>query len=226
MGDTVTLAGSLGSGEYVVSGIYQCANDMGINIGMNREGYDRIGEESPAMWCTHYFLASPSLQPEIMQALQDTYGGDVYLHENSWPGLTGILSAMQLLMIILYAMVILFVLVVTLLTAGKLLRAEQKDLRIYRTMGFSVRQLRRSFAQRFGVSALLGSILGITLSAFLTDPLVAVLMRMEGISNFSSRPGILTMLLPAIVVIALFLLFAYLAAGKIGKAPLASLAEE
>lgn len=226
VGDTVTLAGSLGSGEYVVSGIYQCANDMGINIGMNREGYDRIGEESPAMWCTHYFLASPSLQPEIMQVLQDTYGGDVYLHENSWPGLTGILSAMQLLMIILYAMVILFVLVVTLLTAGKLLRAEQKDLRIYRTMGFSVRQLRRSFALRFGVSALLGSILGITLSAFLTDPLVAVLMRMEGISNFSSRPGILTMLLPAIVVIALFLLFAYLAAGKIGKAPLASLAEE
>ena len=52
VGDTVTVAGALGSGEYAVSGIYQCANDMGMNIGMNREGYDLIGEESPAMWCT------------------------------------------------------------------------------------------------------------------------------------------------------------------------------
>ena len=226
VGDTVTLAGTLGSGEYTVSGIYQCANDMGMNIGMNREGYDLIGEESPAMWCTHYFLADPSLQPEIMQALQDTYGGDVYLHENSWPGLAGILSAMQALMIFLYGMVILFVLVVTLLTAGKLLRAEQKDLSIYRTLGFSAGQLRRSFALRFGAVALLGSILGIIFSAFLTDPLVAVLMRMEGISNFSSQPGIFTVLLPGIVVMVLFLLFAYLAAGRIGKASLASLAEE
>ncbi len=226
VGDPVTVAGVLGSREYVVSGIYQCANDMGMNIGMNREGYALIGEESPTMWCTHYFLADPSLQPEIMQALQETYGGDVYLHENSWPGLYGILSAMQLLMIFLYAMVILFVLVVTLLTAGKLLRAEQKDLSIYRTLGFSAGRLRRSFALRFGMIALLGSILGTILSVFLTDPLVAVLMRMEGISNFSSQPRIFTVLLPGIVVIVLFLLFADLAAGKIRKTPLASLPEE
>lgn len=226
VGDTVTLAGSLGSGEYVVSGIYQCANDMGMNIGMNREGYAQIGEDTPQIWCTHYFLEAPELQPVIMQALQDTYGGDVYLHENSWPGLAGILSAMQALMIFLYGMVILFVLVVTLLTAEKLLRAEQKDLSIYRALGFSAGQLRRSFALRFGVIALLGSILGTILSAFLTDPLVAVLMRMEGISNFSSQPGMLTMLLPGIVVIALFFLFAYLAAGRIRKMSPASLAEE
>ncbi len=217
VGDTVTVAGGLGSGDYVVSGIYQCANDMGINIGMNREGYDLIGEEAPAIWCTHYFLADPSLQPEIMQALQESYGGDVYLHENSWPGLYGILSAMQLLIVFLYAMVILFVLVVTLLTAGKLLRAEQRDLGIYRTLGFSAGQLRRSFALRFGVIALAGSILGTILSAFLTDPLVAVLMRMEGISNFSSHPDIFTAVLPGMVVIVLFLLFSYLTAGEIQK---------
>lgn len=226
VGDSIIVAGALGSGEYVVSGIYQCANDMGMNIGMNREGYDRIGEESPSIWCTHYFLADLSLKPEIMQALQDTYGGDVYLHENSWPGLAGILSAMQALMIFLYAMVILFVLVVTLLTAGNLLQAEQRDLSIYRAMGFSSGQLRCSFALRFGMIALLGSTLGTILSAFLTDPLVAMLMRMEGISNFSSQPDIFTAVLPGIVVIVLFLLFAYSAAGKIGKTSLASLAEE
>ena len=47
VGDTVSIAGALGNGEYVVSGIYQCANDMGMNIGMNREGYAQIGEDTP-----------------------------------------------------------------------------------------------------------------------------------------------------------------------------------
>ena len=226
VGDTVTVAGALGSGEYVVSGIYQCANDMGMNIGMNREGYDLIGEESPTMWCTHYFLADPSLQPEIMQALQNTYGGDVYLHENSWPGLFGILSAMELLMIFLYVMIVIFVLVATLLTAEKLLRSERRDLTIYRTLGFSAGRLRRSFALRFGVIALLGSILGTILSAFLTDPLVAMLMRMEGISNFSSQPAIWILLFPGLIVTILFVLFAWLAARKIKKAPLSGLTAE
>lgn len=189
--------------------------DMTANIGMNREGYDLIGEESPAMWYTHFFIENPNLQPVMIQVLEDTYGGDVYLHENSWSGLAGILSAMQLLMIFLYVVVLLFILVVTLLTAGKLIQAGQKDLGIYRTMGFSAGQLRCSFALRFGVTALLGSVLGTILSALLTDPLVAVLMRIKGISDFSSQPGVGTVLLPGVVVILLFTGFAWLAARKI-----------
>ena len=226
IGDTVTLAGSRGSGEYTVSGIYQCANDMGMNVGLSREGYQRIGEETTNMWCTHFFLADPSLQPEVMQALSETYGGDVYLHENSWPGLFGILSAMELLMIFLYVMIVIFVLVATLLTAEKLLRSERRDLTIYRALGFSTGRLRRSFALRFGVIALLGSILGTILSAFLTDPLVAMLMRMEGISNFSSQPAIWILLFPGLIVTILFVLFAWLAARKIKKAPLSGLTAE
>lgn len=215
IGDAITVASSLGSEEYTVTGIYQCANDMGANIGMNREGYDRIGKESPTMWCTHYFLANPELQPQIMQALEDAYGGDVYLHENSWPGLYGILSAMHLMMSFLYGVVAVFVLIVTLLTAGKLLFAEQKDLGIYKTLGFSSAQLRFSFALRFGLVSLAGSLLGIALSAVLTDPLVSLLMRMEGISNFSSRLGTESALLPVAAVVLLFTGFAWLAAGRI-----------
>ena len=77
-----------------------------------------------------------------------------------------------------------------------------------------------------GINGLLGSFLGTIFSAFLTDPLVAVLMRLEGISNFSSRPGIFTILLPGAVVVIWFLLFAYLAAGRIRRTPLTSLMEE
>ena len=226
IGDAITLTGNLGSREFTVSGIYQCANDMGANLGLSREGYNRISAEGENIWCTHYFLEDESLQPEVMKALEDAFGGDVYLHENSWPGLYGILSAMRLLTIFLYVIVLVFVLATTLLTASRLLAAEQKDFGIFKTIGFTGRQLRFSFALRFGIAAFLGSALGTALSAFLTDPLAAALMRMEGISNFSSHPSVSAVLLPGAVVVLAFVLFAYLAAKRINKIPLSVLADE
>lgn len=217
VGDSVTVAGAAGSGTYTVSGIYQCANDMGGNIGLSREGYAAIGAETEHMWCVHYFLEDVSLQPVIMQALEEAYGGDVYLHENSWPGLYGILSAMKLLMFFMYGMIVVFVLVVTILTGSRIVTAEKADLGIYQAIGFSVRRLRRMFALRFAIVAFTGSALGVMLSSLLTDPLVAMLLRKFGISNFASAPGAGALLLPFASVTFLFTAFAWIAAGKMKK---------
>lgn len=54
------MRGDLGRGVYEVSGIYQCANDMGANIGMSREGYLKIGHDEERLWCSHLFLPEPA----------------------------------------------------------------------------------------------------------------------------------------------------------------------
>lgn len=136
------------------------------------------------------------------------------------------LSAMGLLMAFLYTMVAVFVLVATLLTVEKLLRSERRDLAIYRALGFSARRLQVSFALRFCLVGLAGSLLGTALSAVLTDPLVALLLRAEGISNFSSQPGWIVVALPGAVVTGLFSLFALLAAGKLKRIPLSTIASQ
>ncbi len=223
VGDTVSVSAGLGSAEYRVSGIYQCANDMGANVGLSREGYRKIGQETSNMWCIHYFIEDVEAQPRVMEALDAAYGGDVYLHENSWPGLYGILSAMELLMYFMYGTVVILIFVVTALTGGRLLAMEQKDMGIYRSFGFTAMQLRISFALRFGIAALFGAFLGTGCSAFLTDPLVAALLRMFGISNFSSHPALENALLPALVVILSFTVFAWTVAGKIKTGGLVSL---
>lgn len=209
VGDTVTVATGAGSNAVTVSGIYQCANDMGANVGLSREGYAVIGEETAHMWCVHFFLEDVSLQPVIMQALEEAYGGDVYLHENSWPGLYGILSAMKLLMLFMYGMTVIFILIVTILTGSRILAAEKSDLGIYQAIGFPRSRLCRMFALRFGIVAFIGSVLGVVLSSLLTDPLVAVLLRMFGISNFASSPGAFTVLFPLAAVTFLFTAFAW-----------------
>lgn len=135
-------------------------------------------------------------------------------------------SAMGLLMAFLYTMVAVFVLVATLLTVEKLLRSERRDLAIYRALGFPARRLQVSFALRFCLVGFAGSLLGTALSAVLTDPLVALLLRAEGISNFSSQPGWIVVALPGAVVTGLFSLFALLAAGKLKRIPLSTIASQ
>ncbi len=223
VGDTVLVSAGLGSSQYRVSGIYQCANDMGANVGLSREGYQKIGQETGNMWCVHYFIRDVDLQPQVMDALEEAYGGDVYLHENSWPGLYGILSAMELLIYFMYGIVVVMILVITVLTGSKLLVMEQKDMGIYRSFGFTAMRLRLSFTLRFGMVSFLGAAVGLLGSALFTDILVAALLRMFGISNFSSHPAAGNVLLPALVVIGTFTVFAWLVAGKIKTGNLVAL---
>ncbi len=215
IGDTVTVSASGNDGEYRISGIYQCANDMGANLGMSREGYERLGEVRRELWCTHYFLENPEQKMEIMEELENAYGGDIHVHENAWPGLYGILGAMRTLMSVMYAMIALVVLVVVSMTAGRLLSVERRDMGLCRAMGFSAGRLRRSFALRFALVSLTGAALGTLASVILSDPMVAKLMASCGISGFAARPDLGTILLPGIIVTALFTLFAWLSAWSI-----------
>lgn len=226
IGDTLTVSAALGASDYVVSGIYSCANDMGDTIGMSREGYLKIGQDSPALWCYHYFLADPSQKAAVTEALNQTFGGDVHVHENTWPGLFGIISAMRLLVLVQYGMVLLFILAVTAMTGARLLRQEQRDIGIYKALGCTDRMLRLSFALRFAVTAAIGAGLGSLLAAALTDPLVSAVMKLAGISNFASHPSVPELLLPGLVVTALFTAFSYLAARNIRRTDLTILISE
>lgn len=215
VGDFVTIRGNKGSGEFTVSGIYHCANDMGANLGMSREGYLSIGEDDSRLWCYHYFLEDPSQKQAITEALEQTWGGDVQVHENSWPGLFGIISAMHMLIFFLYGVSAAFICVVTGMAGTKILDAEQKDMGIYKSIGCSVKMLRFSFAFRFGIVAAVGAVIGTLAAMGFTDPVVSTVMRLAGISNFASgnTPG--SVLLPGSMVILLFFGFAWLLSGRI-----------
>lgn len=220
IGDTVTVRGDKGSAEYIVSGIYSCANDMGDNFGMNREGYLMIGNDHPNLWCWHYFLADSSQKGASIEALESAYGGDIHVHENTWPGLFGIISAMQALLVLMYALVIVFILIVTVMTGTKILSVEQKDLGIYKAIGFSSASLRLTFSLRFAIVAVLGGLVGTILAAAITDPIVSSVMKLAGISNFESHPNFISVFLPMAVVTVFFAGFGWLSAGKIKKVPL------
>lgn len=226
IGDSVTLKAEAGSAEYTVSGIYQCANDMDANFGMNREGYLKIAQDSKNIWCIHYFFSDVSKKSEIMEGLEGTYGSAVHVHENSWPGLYGILSAMHMILWVMYGIAALFILIVVWLSGSKVIYAEKKDIGIYKMIGFSEQRLRHLFTLRFGGIACIGSMVGTALSVILTDPVISFVMRMCGISNFESHPGLIEVMTPMFIIAGMFILCAYGISAKLKKIDISLLVAE
>lgn len=225
VGDAVQVAGGGRKAEYTVSGIYQCANGMGANIGLTREGYARLGDVSGYIWCHHYLLEDGSARDALMKELQTTVRG-IDVHTNSWSGLSGIVAVMRLLLALLYVASAVFILVAVFLTAGRLLQAETGSMAIYKSLGFPSVKLRLAFALRFLLTVAVGALLGIGLSQLFADRIIGQIFRLFGIGAFSSTFGFLGNLLPPLAVITLFFGFAWLFSHKIKRVSLVKLINE
>lgn len=219
IGDSVSLSVDGREQEFIVSGIYQCANDIGANFGVTKEGFESFQDEEGRgkEYYILYRLQDSSAVEEIIEALQQTYGERITVEGNTWSGTDAIVLTASALMAVMLVITVVFILVTVSMTGSKILYKEQHDLGIYKSLGFLSGRLRLAFALRFGIVAFLGSAAGIILSIYLTDPLADRILRVCGISHFTSHPSLLYMLVPGFVVCALFLVFAYLAAGKVKK---------
>lgn len=219
IGDTVSVAFGGKELDFIVSGIYQCANDMGENFGISKEGFERFREPEveEESYYTYYLFQDTSVTEETAQFLKETYGERIFIDENMWSGVDIIVLALSALMVFMYLVTIVFILITVTLTGSKILYKEQHDLGIYKSLGYSSGKLRLAFSLRFGIVSAAGSVLGILLSAVLTDPLASAMLKMCGISRFASSLTPFRMALPAMIVSALFFLFAWYAAGRVKK---------
>ena len=223
IGDSVTVKHESHSNTYMVTGIYQCANEMGANIAMSREGYAKIGNVNSYIWCRHYILADSSVNGEIMNYLQKMYPVDLAVHTNSWSGLDGIVNTMHLLTAFMYVVVVIFILVVIGLTSSKMLFAEQRDMAVFKSIGFTSLNLRLAFAIRFGIVVAAGAVIGIAFSCILADPVITTLLKLFGISRFESTLGFENGIMIPFIITVLFVVFAYIFSNRVKKVDLTAL---
>lgn len=225
VGDSVQVANGGRRASYTVSGIYQCANGMGTNIGMTREGYARIADVSGYIWCYHYILEDGSVREHLMSTLQEEMRG-IDVHTNSWSGLSGIVMVMHLVLAMIYAVSAGFILVTVSLTASKLLQVETGSMAVYKSLGATSARLRLSFSLRFLITVTAGAWGGTVLAAAFSDALIARVFRLFGIGSFTSRVSVLGMVLPPVSVMLLFFGFAWLCSRPIRRVSLVTLIQE
>ncbi len=216
VGDPVRLTSGGKTETYTVSGTYQCANGMGTNIGMSLAGYAKIGDVSGYIWCHHYILENGGVRDYAMKYLQEHYRG-IDVHTNSWSGLDGIVSAMHILIALIYLIAAVFILIAVWLAANKLMQAETEKMAIYKSMGLSHLRLRISFALRFFLVVLLGTAAGIMVSEVFADSVISKIVQSFGIGEFHSGFSILGTLVPLTVLPLLFFGFAYFFSSKLKR---------
>lgn len=226
VGDTLTIRANKGSEKYVVSGIYSCANDMGNNIGMNREGYLKIGSDNPKLWCHHYFLEDTGKKADIKAALEKQFGGDVHVHENTWSGLFGIISAMHGFIILMYVLSVVFIVIVTAMTSSRIIYFEQRNIGIFKAIGYSSAYLCKLFALRIMAVSTIGSIVGAILAVLVSDQIVSAVLKLEGISNYTASPNLAKILIPPLFVTVVFTAFGYIFSRKVKYSDISILTKE
>ncbi len=225
IGDTVQIAGGGRMDSYTVSGIYQCANGMGNNVGLSMAGYSKIGSINGFIWCYHYILEDGSVRDYAMEYLQDSYQG-IDVHTNSWSGLDGIVSLMHGLMIVIYLVAALCILVSASLSTHKLILAETGNMAVYKSMGMSDNRLRLSFSVRFLIVVVLGALIGVFLSVIFADSLIGKIFQMFGIGEFQSRLSVLGTFLPPLAVTLLFFGFVWLFSARLKRVSIIKLISE
>lgn len=217
IGDSVEVSYRESSREFLITGFYQCANDVGANVGISSEGFRRLAGEEETGNAVYYLLKEPEAAKELTEELIARYGDGLTPVENSWSGISAVLAVFDALEILMYAITVIFILVVVFMTEKKVLYQEKKNLGIYKAIGFSSRRLRLSFALRFCIAAALGAAAGILCSGCFTDPMAEPMLKIVGISSFSSRLTLFPMLFPGALVTLLFFAFAWFSSGEIKK---------
>lgn len=226
IGDTVTINQEKNFREYKIVGIYECANEMGANIGMIREGYARVGNINAYIWCYHFILSSHDYNDEIMKELQDKYPMQMDVHTNSWTGLDSIVETLHLLVILMYVITIIFIFVVVKLTTSKLLNFEKNNMGIYKSLGFTSNDLRHNLSLRFLIISLIGVIVGLILGIIFSDSLITALLSNFGIGSFTSSLTFSGSVIPSVLIILSFVLFAYVTSKRIKKIDIIDLIKE
>ena len=220
IGDNVTVDSKGSSAVFHISGIYQCANEMGANIGMSEQGYQRLADTGGYIWCYHYILKNGDRNEEILKALQDKFKLQADIHTNSWSGLSGIVSTMHLLTVFMYAAAAVFILAAAGLQGGKMLVREQKDMAILKSIGITSEKLQLGFTMRIGLASLIGSAAGAAVCIISADTLISRILAGFGIGQFISKNGVIFAAVSAVSVSLLFVVSAYIFSRRIKTIPI------
>ncbi len=224
IGDEVTIGWEDRKERYLISGTAPLMYDAGRCFLISAEGARKLG-------CDLWLWGSYSLEDEgekdkIKASLNDKFGDiiEAGVNEEMLDDIFQIaIDAMQL---IIYAFSLIFSLVVVQMVCSKAFIGERKDIGIYKSLGFTCVKLRFQFAIRYLIVALLGSLLGSAICYVLSGKMLTVLLYEAGISNFQTRFGIMTFIIPVAVICVSFFFFSYLVSGKIKKVEVRELVAE
>lgn len=217
IGDMVTLSSKDNEEDYLITGLHQSSNDLGMCIAMSYDAYKRIGDGTP----DHLYikLADSSFAKEVTDFLNETFPDkvDAVLSDSDNTENKMIKIALNGISAFIYIISIIFTLITVSMVCMRSFLRERTDIGIYKALGFTVRQLRLQFSFRFLIVSIIGAALGVIFCIFLCPSMMKILLRGLGITNFTTDYTFDVILAPVCIICFCFFLFAYLVSRKVKK---------
>lgn len=230
IGDTVTVTKNENSAKYIITGFYPSFADTGKAFCMSFEGAEKMGVDY--LGTGGFNLDDPSKASEVADAINDTFGtkmfeardvtGDFEDDEDYQMYNTAVIAMKT----VIYSFSVVFALIVISMVCSKAFTQEKTDIGIYKSQGFTSKNLRLQFAVRFLIVAIIGSAIGTTVGLLFTESILSVLLKTMGISSFYCEFSALSVMIPIGVVCLCFFVFAYFVSRKIKKVGIRQLVTE
>lgn len=227
-GDTIYVTGEGERLDYVVSGLDQKMNNMGLKAIMTEKGAKRLNETSYTTALYVYTKDGIDYDTISKKVLKNFSGVSVL---DSKKQIENIMASVTLAMVaicIIFVLITIFVVTIVevLLIRSKTIK-EWKNLGIQKALGYTTRELIGQMMMTNLPVIAAGAVLGVVLSNFFMEPLVVACLSYCGIQKcpFSIHP--IWMLVTVIGIILVAIITSFLSSVKIRKIqPVQMLTEE
>lgn len=224
MGDEVAVSFGEYDGKYIVSGIFQTTFDSGMCITMSEAAINRIIEndsEKIKISNISFSLENSNDAERVLKALREKYEGNKNVSVDkftidSYIGI-GVFKIMSVIQAVIYFFSALFALVAVRMVTSRTFLQEKREIGIYKAMGFSSGSLRISFGIRFMTAAAIGIILGVIMSMQFSSKLLGLGLRLIGLSKVPSEFSAASVIVPVVILLMCFFVFAFLCSSKVKK---------
>ena len=183
IGSEITLTVDGSSHAYIVSGFTQLSNNLGRDALLTKSGYERMNSLQSASYYLN--LAEETDIDAFHDEVCGKFESSVYATVNIRSILEGTAGIyVTLITVIVIAVLILSLLIVTFvlyLLVRSSLNHKKHDYGILKALGYSTGQLVLQTALSFMPPVVLSTAVGLTVSAFLINPLLAIFLSGIGI---------------------------------------------
>lgn len=228
VGDKVNVTGQGEDIAYIVSGIDQKMNNMGLKAMMAKDGAVRLNGDCLSMYLYVYTKGDISFD-EISKKVKDSFSNISIMDGNKVA--EGAMETVNMAMAAICAIfvgitVFVVVMVETLLVKSKIIR-ERKNLGLNKAFGFTTKQLISQTMMMNLPVITLGAVIGSVLSIFLMEPMVLLCLNFCGLKKLELVSNPLWIGITIVGILLIATLSAFLSSVKIRKiAPVQMLTDE
>ncbi len=204
----------------LVTGLYQSTNNLGNTMRVNKSAAIKINPKTE-LNDIYIKLNNDANVDKILEDIRTNFSGSIIKATDYSKlikdGLGTVQSSIASIAIILLCASIVIVAIVTLLLSKVTAFKEKKEMGIYKSLGFTSKQIRMQFSVRFLLVTTLGAGIGTLIAILFTGSVFSAALSSIGIAAFKVNTGYLGVVAEIICIILFTFASAYLSSGTVKK---------